>query len=254
MYSLFPSRDPDPGPASEPVPSKFPSISGADIAAAFVGTRVAGDFYDALRVSPQRVLFGLLDVAERRDDNRSILATAQDIFRNSGAELLSPADVNEAEAMTELTLRINRALIDTASGVLSCPAFLCCYHEVFGTLCYANTGHTPALLRDQSGISELGSTGLPLGLFSHATSESKIVALEKGAVLLLVSRGVVSCAHHENGSAGEFGLEGVKGILKHVQAPNAQALCASVLNSVEEFRGQAPVCDDRTALVLMRAL
>ena len=68
----------------EPVPTVFPKIEGADIAAVFVGKRVAGDFYDSIRVSPERVLIGLLDVAGRREDNRSILIAAQDIFRTLG--------------------------------------------------------------------------------------------------------------------------------------------------------------------------
>ena len=178
-----------------------------------MGKRVAGDFYDSIRVSPERVLFGLLDVAGRREDNRGILTAAQEIFRTFGAELFSRPDINESDAMTELSLRINRGLIETSNGVRSCPAFIACYHEKFGTLCYTNAGHTPGLLRDSTGIAELGSTGLPLGLFSHATSEAPTVGLEKGAALLLVSRGVVECEGYRKRSGEEFGLERVKQLL-----------------------------------------
>src|ERR1700752_270060 len=107
MYSLFHSGKPEPSATVEPVPTIFPAIAGADIAAVFVGNRVAGDFYDSVRVSPERVLLGLLDVSGRRDDNRGILIAAQEIFRNFGTELFSPADINEADAMVELCLRLN---------------------------------------------------------------------------------------------------------------------------------------------------
>ncbi len=193
MRSLFHSDVPSPAPTAEPVPTIFPKIEGADLAAVFVGKRVAGDFYDSLRVSPERVLFALLDVAGRREDNRAILAAAQETFRSFGTELFSRPDINESESMTELVLRINRGLIEACKGVHSSPAFIACYHEKFGTLCYSNAGHTPGLLRDGSGITELGATGLPLGLFSHATTDAPTVGLEKGAALLLVSRGVVEC-------------------------------------------------------------
>lgn len=252
MRFLFRSRDSEQAPSAEPVPTIFPKIEGADIAAVFVGQRVAGDFYDSVRVGPERVLFGLLDVAGRRQDNRGILMTAQEIFRNFGTELFSRPDINESDAMTELTLRINRALIETSSGVRSCPAFLACYHEKFGTLCYANAGHTPGLLRDSSGIAELGSTGLPLGLFSHATSDARIVGLEKGAVLLLISRGVVECQGRGGESAEEFGLERVKRVLQAAPAGSAQALCTSVLNNAGDFSAGTPLCDDRTDLALVR--
>jgi serine phosphatase RsbU (regulator of sigma subunit) len=236
----------------EPVPTVFPTIAGADIAAVFVGKRMAGDFYDSIRVSSERVLIGLLDVAGRREDNRSLLVAAQEVFRAVGFQLFSPPDINESDAMTELCLRINRRLIDVCCGVHSCPAFIACYHEQFGTLCYTNAGHTPALLRDATGIAELGPTGLPLGLFSHATCEAPTVGMAQQASLLLASRGVVDCEGHGNSHSGGFGLERVKDVFQSAPAIAARPLCDSVLEAVAEFSGKRPICDDRTALALVR--
>ena len=254
MRSLFRSRDREPDTMVEPVPTVFPTIQGVDIAAVFAGKRVAGDFYDSIRVTPERILIGLLDAAGRRDDNRHILTAAQEAFRTVGAQLFSPPDINESEAMSELCLHINRRLIEVCCGVHSCPAFLACYHEVFGTLCYTNAGHIPGLLRDATGVSELGSTGLPLGLFSHATSDAPTVALEPGSALLLVSRGLLSCeAHRRSAHSGEFGLDRVKDQLQRAEKSTARALCTSILQSVSDFGGDQPLCDDRTALALIRS-
>lgn len=252
MLSRFHSSQTE-TPRVEPVPTVFPKLDGADIAAVFVGKRLAGDFYDSIRVSPERVLIGLLDVAGRRDENRNLLVASQEIFRTLGSELFSPPDINESDAMTELCLHINRKLIDVCCGVHSCPAFIACYHEKFGTLCYTNAGHTPALLDDGTGISELASTGLPLGLFSHATCEAPTVALSKGASLLLVSRGVVECDGHRNRHSGGFGLDGVKNVLQASPWTAAQSLCTSILEAVADFSGNSPLCDDRTALALIRS-
>jgi len=252
MRSLFRSRVPEPIPVVEPVPTVFPKIEGADIAAVFVGKRVAGDFYDSIRVSSERILLGLLDVAGRREDTRGLLTAAQQIFRNSGQELFSRSDLNESDAMTELCLRLNHGLLEASRGVRSCPAFIACYHEKFGTLCYANAGHTPGLLRDSTGIAELASTSLPLGLFSHTTFNSPTAGLEKGAALLLVSRGVIECSSDRNRSEREFGLERVKQFLQAAAASRAQALCTSILNAVDEFSAGCPLHDDRTALALVR--
>jgi serine phosphatase RsbU (regulator of sigma subunit) len=216
-----------------------------------VGQRVAGDFYDSLRVGPQRVLFGLLDVAGRGEENRSILGTAQQIFRSGGVELFAGDDINESDAMTELSLRINRALIATSKTVHPCPAFIACYHEKFGTLCYTNAAHTSGLLRDSTGITELASTGLPLGLFSH-TSDAPTIGLPKGSALLLVSRGVISCPGRHEKSGEEFGLERVKQLLLAAPVSGAAELCASVLHAADAFGGEGPRCDDRTALALVR--
>jgi len=252
VLSRFHLSNSVPATTIEPVPTVFPSIGGADIAAVFTGKRVAGDFYDSIRTSPERVLIGLLDVAGRREDNRYILNHAQEIFRTVGSELFSGPDINESDAMTELCLRLNRGLIDVCCGVHSCPAFIACYHEKFGTLCYCNSGHTPGLLRDPAGITELASTGLPLGLFSHATSEAPTVAIEKGASLLLVSRGLIECEGRTNGSTDAFGLDRIKPLLQDAPAASALSLCTSVLDTVSEFGRKIPACDDRTALALIR--
>jgi serine phosphatase RsbU (regulator of sigma subunit) len=254
MLHLFHSQGPDEPSSVEPIPTVFPHIQGVDIAAVFAGKRIAGDFYDSVRVSPERVLIGMLDVAGRRETNRGILSAAQQIFRNLGTELFSRPDINESEAMTELSLRINRGIIETSKGVRSCPAFIACYHEKFGTVCYTNAGHTPGLLRDSNGITNLASGGLPLGLFSHATSDAPTVGLEKGAILLLASRGVVDCEGHNSHSSGEFGLERVRELLQSAPNGTAQALCTHVLQTVGDFGGQSPLCDDRTALALVRTV
>jgi phosphoserine phosphatase RsbU/P len=251
--SLFHESTPHPdNVAVEPGPSEFPKVSGAEIAAATYGKPVAGDLYDALRVSPERVLFGLLDVAGRRQDNQPILSAAQKTFRDLGTELFSPADINESEAMTQLCLRLNRSIMEAEGGVRSCPAFIGCYHQRFGTLCYTNAGHTPGLLRDHSGVVEIASTGLPLGLFSHATCESPTIALEKGAVLLLVSRGVLEGKCKDDAAEDlEFGLARVKQSLEENAAQGAQEICSSTLRAAGGF-AREPSLEDMTALALLR--
>ena len=253
MRALFKTRVLEPPPELEPVPRGFPIIDGAEIAATTYGKRVAGDFYDSLRVGPERILFGLLDVAGRRETNQRVLSSTQEIFHSRGAALFSGSDINESDAMVTLCIELNRSLMATAGGVHPCPAFIGCYHETFGTLCYTNAGHTPGLLRDKTGIVELGSTGLPLGLFSHATCEAPTVALQKGAVLLLVSRGVVEGRCKSNKSQDEeFGLERVKDRLQGESSSTARGISGSILNSVGEFTCEPLVPDDMTALVFTR--
>ena len=236
--------------AIEPVPSAFPSVRGAAIAAAYIGQRSAGDFYDVIRVNPSRILFGLLDVAGRRDQNMDILRAAQKVFHESGAKLLFPPEANESDAMTELCLQLNRTIMEVAGGVHSSPAFAGCYNEDLGIVCYFNSGHTPALVRHANDISELGATGLPLGLFSLATSEAKLIAMEPGSALALVSRGVVEA---ERGRE-EFGLARVKASLKASALADAQGVCHSILDDVQRFVGRGAFHDDITALALVRNL
>lgn len=249
MRFPFLHRVAEAAPAAQPLPTEFPAIKGAGMAAVFCGNRVAGDFYDAVRVSPQRILFALLDVAGRRKNNREILITAQKIFRTLGTDLFARSDLNESEAMTELCHLLNRGIMEAANGVRSCPAFVGCYHEELGTLCYINAGHTPGLLRDGAAILELPSTGLPLGLFSHATNDAPTVAVPKGAILLLVSSGVVEAEGKISKVEDlHFGLQRVKQRLENSTSHDPQQVCAAIVNPLAKHLVQ----EDRTALALIR--
>ena len=64
-------------PRVDPRHTDVPTLRGADVAAVYYQVRVAGDFYEFLRVGPSRVLFGLLDLAGRREDTREILIATQ---------------------------------------------------------------------------------------------------------------------------------------------------------------------------------
>lgn len=251
MRSLFHSRVPDPQLVVEPVPTMFPEIEGAGMAAVFCGKRVSGDFYDGFRANSHRILFGLLDVAGRREDTRGILIATQAIFRNMGCTLFAKPDINESEAMTELSHLLNRNILETAGTVRPCPGFFGCYNEQLGTLCYTNAGHTPGLLRDHGGVVELASTGLPLGLFSHATSDSPTVGLEPGAALLVVSRGVVEGKDKHKGDP-ELGLKRVKDLFRDDPLIDPKALCVSILNAMGECVYTSPVAEDQTALSFVR--
>ena len=225
-----------------------PVLQDAEIAAVYNAQRIGGDFYDFLRVSPNRVLFGLLDVAGGREQSRSIVAAAKKTFCTLGLELLSPEEVNEADAMTELCLQLNRTILETAVGVHSCPAFAGCYNENLGIVSYFNAGHTPGFLRDHDNISQLPATGLPLGLFSHVTSDSQMVALEPGAALLLASRGIVEAKCKDE----EFGLEGVQHMLEHSSGKTANEMCVNLLDRVQDFMCRPPTDNDVTVLALVR--
>ena len=229
---------------------EFPPLSGADIAGVVQGAG-GGDLYHFLRANRCRVIFGLLDVAGRREENQGIVDAAKRTFQEVGQQKFAYEEVNEADAMMELVLELNLTIRKAASGVRSCSAFVGCYNEELGTICYANAGHTPGLLRDSSGIMELPATGLPLGLFSASTYEAPTAVIQKGASLLLVSRGVVEAAHKHKKE--EFGLGRVKTRFESASQDNANEIATTILDAVQQFLGAPPEHNDVTALALVRA-
>jgi len=234
--------------APEIVHGESPALRGADMAVAYFSSRAGGDFHDFLRVGPHRFLFGLLDMAGKRATGETVLLAAQACLRSSAEQIFAASELNETEAMIELSRRLNLEIMRAAGGVRSCPAFAGCYNEELGTVCYVNAGHTPGLLRDHSSVVELPATGLPLGLFSLAPTDARIVGLGPKGSLAVVSRGVVE-AESKN---VEFGLEGVKSAMR-AGPSSARDLSQSILQRVQDFMHMAPRHNDVTALTLTRA-
>ena len=226
-----------------------PPLQGAAMSVAYFAPQAGGDFHDFVRVGPTRFVFGLLDVAGKRETTGAVLEAAKNCFQNSAVEIFSVPELNESEAMVELSRRLNLEIMRAAGGVRSCPAFAGCYNEELGTVCYVNAGHTPALLRcGDISVEELPATGLPLGLFSLAPTDARIVALGDKGSIAVVSRGVVEAESKDS----EFGLKGVKGVMQ-AESASAKALSRRILEEVQAFLHTPPKHNDVTALTLMRA-
>lgn len=234
--------------AGNPVQAAVPELQDAHLAACYLDHRVGGDCYEFLRVSSTRVFFALFDVAGRIEQNRPVVTALQSVFRSKVAELFASDDVNEADAMVELCLQLNRTILETADHVCSTPAFAGCYNENLGTVSYFNAGHTPGLLADKGQVIELPATGLPLGLFSHATPDASIVALEPGDALVLVSRGIVEARRRGK----EFGLEQVKDRVQQSQSEPAPEICSGILDRLREFTHKPRAENDVTVISLTR--
>jgi phosphoserine phosphatase RsbU/P len=236
-------------PWQDPVHASIPEIQDGDLSALYYGQRGSGDFYDFVRCSPERVLFGLFDIAGRLEQARPIMVAMQTKLRKLSAELLEDHTSNEMEAMAELWIRLNREVIRAAGGVHQVAGFIGCYNEHLRTVAYVNAGHTPGLVRDDANVTELPATALPLGLFSHAVPEPGMVAVAPGHLLLLLSRGIVEARNRSE----EFGLDGAKQYLHELGFQTAHDTCIGLLARVQQFMGTAPTHNDVTALCLARS-
>jgi serine phosphatase RsbU (regulator of sigma subunit) len=224
----------------------MPELQAAQWAAAYYGQRLGGDFYDVIHPTPTRLLFALMDVAGRVHENRSILAGLQRVFRSRGAELFALGGCEESDErnMSELCLAINHKILE--SGVRACPTFAACYDRTSGAVCYLNAGHIPALLRSGTDVSELASTGVPLGLFPHPVGAARSLSLEAGASLVLASRGVIEAKRQGE----EWGTLRLREALENTTAEEPKELCLALLDRVRQFTRTPPTHDDVTFLAL----
>ncbi len=236
-----------------PQSTPIPQLGSSSISALYRAARVGGDFYDFLVTDSRRLVFLLLDVAGKREEALDVAAAVQERMHPMAAELLRDDDVNEAVVLPTLLIELNRVIIQAAGGVRCAPAFLGCYEEEFGTLAYINAGHTPALLKDNEGVTRLEANGFPLGLFSHATHDALITAIEPGAGLLLVSRGLVE----SKAGSKEYGIERLTECVSKTSFQDAHDLCTQVLGAVKTFTESSwrhkETENDVTTLALVRA-
>ena len=231
----------------DPIHCDVPTLRGAEVAAVYYDQRRAGDFYEFLRVARSRMLFALLDMAGRRADTRDILRAAQKTFREAATRLFASEDLNETTAMIELCHAMNRTIL--LGGIRTCAGFIACYNEELGTICYANAGHTPALVRDATGVTLLGATGLPLGLFSHVPQSASTCALPPQGAMLVISRGIVEAEYEGE----EFGLAGAVASFQSSTGVGAHDVCTALLQAAESFARIPLIHNDVTALALVRA-
>jgi serine phosphatase RsbU (regulator of sigma subunit) len=236
-------------PLRQPAPPLVPTLPAVGIAALYRGARMGGDFYDFAVTQDGRLVFLLLDIAGKRKEALDIAASVQQDFREKAPEMFHGQDINQSDALNNLSILLNRAILKAEDGVRHAPAFVGCYDPALGMLTYVNAGHTPALLKDTQGITLLKANGIPLGLFSHATHDAAVAVMQPGAALLVVSKGLVESGR----GSKEFGLERVVEVLQTREFRDAQELCAALLGAVETFTRNAAPENDTTMLALMRA-
>ena len=217
--------------AHAPLRMNLKQVEGLDLHAEYRSVRTGGDFFDALDLGAQ-VIFLLTDIAGTKEATQPIAAAVQETFRRCGAEFLEPPETNVMDATAQLMQEVNHGLMRAAGGVRFAATFLGCYDVALGILAYINAGGMTAVFHDSDGARTLGSSSVPLGLFSHLTYEPSMQAFEPGAKLLLVTKGVMDTRHGRI----HFGVERLVPMLGDGSAKTATELCRAALEAADKFK------------------
>ena len=231
-----------------PLRADFPVLDGVQIAASYSGARMGGDFFDVVPTPSGRIILVIMDIAGLRTSALEIAAQAQEVFRERAKALFAHKNMNEADATTELTLVLNRAVLAAAKGPRCSPAFVASYSPELGSLTYVNAGHMPGFVVDSQDITQLSSNGLPLGLFSHVVHDAQVCILGESDAFVIASRGVAEC----RASKEDFGIEGIHKALTEASRQSALELCEGLLRVAHQHSGRHAPVNDMTALALLR--
>jgi sigma-B regulation protein RsbU (phosphoserine phosphatase) len=118
-----------------------------------------------------------------------------------------------------------------------------------GEIEIASAGHFPILLTSKNGVTHLGATGLPLGLFSTSRYSVHRAHLEPGDSLLLYTDGI---SEARNPAGEDFGLEGVsRAADRYGWEP--KDFVSACLADMERHCAGGHQTDDQTLMAIQRA-
>jgi phosphoserine phosphatase RsbU/P len=221
------------------LPNDLPSTGWFRACGSSITSRqVGGDYYDVHPAGPDAFACVIADVSGKGVSAALLAALLQ------GAFLLASEGPAQIE---DVMSSINRFLTERAKGEKYATVFYCTVDRS-GELRWSNAGHPkPILVRANSELISLDSTGLPLGMLEVASYEVKSMQLQPGDKIVLYSDGL-SEAESEDGEF--FDRKKFRETLYANASLGCKEFHAKLVEAVEDFSEGAELADDITTLVL----
>ena len=223
------------------LPQRIPFIAGFDIAAFSRPAHiVSGDYFDFLDFKDGAHGIVVADVSGHGVSASMLVTSLQMAFHTLAPENNSPAAILE---------RINHIYIHNINFATFVTVFFASLDPKTKVLSYANAGHNPPLIYRPSTDEAiwLKPTGAAVGLMEYFNVKPASVQLMDGDIVILYTDGIVEAMNEQEEM---FGFERLQDLVQSSQAPDAESLLKQILDTVNEFAGQAEQHDDLTAIVI----
>lgn len=171
------------------LPRRLPSIPGIRFQAIYQAAKaealVGGDWYDAFRLDDGRIVLSIGDVMGNGLSAAVTMGAVRQAMRGAAQILAEPIEILDAA---------DRALrSEQPDGIVT--AFVGVLDPITLIMTYASAGHPPPLMRSASGqLSELGGSGLPLGLRAlqtHSPDAAHTISLDTSSLVVLYTDGLI---------------------------------------------------------------
>ena len=221
-------------------PQSLPSLPGLLLGAICRPARVvSGDYYDFIRLGPNRLGIALADISGKGIFAALLMASLQ-------AALRSTAMLDGQGGTCDLVSKLNRHLFRNTSDDRYATFFYAVYDEEARTLTYTNAGHLAPFFVHDGNVQELDEGGTVVGLFEEYPFTQGVIKVEPGSLLVLFSDGLTE---PENVYGEEFGRLRVRAeILRQVNLP-PQRLAEILIAAAEQWAGTPEQADDITVVV-----
>lgn len=219
------------------LPDRLPRVAGVALAAHISpgggGTRVGGDWYDAMALPGGRLGLVVGDVAGHGVDAAARMGELRSVARAYALEGHGPIALVE---------RMNGYHAALGADLMTTMLFAIVEIDS-GTVRFVNAGHPPPMIAATDGTTTvLDGAGPPLGVLDTWRYEERIGRIRAGDSLLLYTDGLVE----RRGERLEEGLERLRAAAAGGGTP--QHLCERVLVAAD-----AGGADDDVTLVVVRA-
>ena len=207
-------------------PQIHPEIKTLEYAGLCLQAReVGGDYFDFLDLGQQRLGLVIGDVSGKGIAAALLMANLQGNLRSQSAVALDHP---------ELFLRsVNRLFYENTSESAYASLFFAVYDDQLHRLRYANCGHLAGLiLKADSSVERLVSTGTLLGLFEEWTCTMGECDLAPGDTLALYTDGVTEASNDDGEEFAEQGL--IDSLRRHRDLP-CHALLTAIADDVRTF-------------------
>ena len=223
------------------VPSVLPHTHELDMDAVYLPFhQISGDYYDFIPLDESEFAICIADVS-----GKGVAAAL--LMSNFQANLL--ALIEQTSSLTELIVRLNRKVMQTAKGESFITFFIAKYNRLTQTLHYINAGHYPPLLHMDDTVTMLQSGCPALGMLAEIPNVKEgILTVRPPATFLTYTDGVIEL---ENADKEEFGLERLTDLFTTSvnEHRTAKHLTTSIIDELVKFKVNKEYVDDITLLV-----
>jgi phosphoserine phosphatase RsbU/P len=221
-------------------PRSLPELSGLQLAAICKPARtVSGDYYDFIRLDPDRVAIALADISGKGIFAALLMASVQ-------AALRSMTSTDGSRSTAELVSRLNHHLFINTSDDRYATFFYAVYDARNGVLTYTNAGHLAPFFVCDGRVQQLDEGGTVVGLFENAPYSQGTLRVAPGSVLVAFSDGLTE---PENVYGEEFGMERLRDEILRQRNAVPQRLAENLIAAAEQWAGTPEQADDITVVV-----
>ena len=226
---------------SKLLPAMLPEIDGYSFAGTNKPCRtVSGDYYDVVVRPDGRIYFIIADVSGKGITAALVMASVATAFNIFTRTDPAPADLVREMNVTLSPKTAPTKFVTIVAGVLDPRT---------GIVEFTNAGHVPPLVVGRTGVEQLTTTDMVVGLFGHAKYRTQSVQLQRGDSIVLFTDGVTEA---ENEAEEQLGLAPVAQLVETMHGTPATTILMAIDAHVQTFCGPAPSTDDVTMMAISR--